>query len=229
MSYQPQIPANLHLVADATVAPLHQHDCSCCHFLGRYRIDQVEADLYAHSGKHMPTVIARFSSDGPDYASGLYSAYGNSPDLSEARRRAVLLGVLDYDVYQALDYAKPDTPEFEELKRALPFTVEYQAVLAHERGDIERSDALFTHLVSSQHARLKRYEPKRRRANAYYDIEGRVIKILMTYRGCSWVEAYECLTPMLEHEMVAVLAEADVALDEDDEAANDETAAGLAA
>lgn len=227
MSYQPHIPANLSLVADPSVAPLHRHDCDCCHFLGRYRTENGEADLYAHPGKLMPTVIARFSSDGPDYSSGLCFAYGSSPNLSEARRRAELLGVMDYDVYQALDYAKPDTPEFEELKRALPFTVEYQALLAHERGDIERSTALITHLVSSQHARLQKYDAKRQRASAFYDVEGRIIKILMAYRSITWVQAYECITPALAHEMDRVLAEADP----DpvfDEASNDD-AANLAA
>lgn len=47
-------------------APKYQHDCSICSFLGA---DQTY-DYYWCAGT-LPTVIARYGSDGPDYAYGL--------------------------------------------------------------------------------------------------------------------------------------------------------------
>ncbi len=45
--------------------PKHVHDCSSCTFLGTYN----GSDLYCCLGV-LPTVIARNSSEGSDYASG---------------------------------------------------------------------------------------------------------------------------------------------------------------
>lgn len=70
------------------------HDCYTCVFLGQHG----DADLYVHPRGHI-TVIARYSNDGSDYASGL-SASG-IPDLTEARRRAVERGVLVLDAYKS--------------------------------------------------------------------------------------------------------------------------------
>jgi hypothetical protein len=49
-----------------------QHDCEECIYLGQDK----EHDFYFHSTANgwLPTVIARFGSDGPDYASGLEGA-----------------------------------------------------------------------------------------------------------------------------------------------------------
>jgi hypothetical protein len=47
--------------------PRYQHDCSSCKFLGKYR----EFDLYFCKQISIPTVIARYSDDGPDYYSGI--------------------------------------------------------------------------------------------------------------------------------------------------------------
>lgn len=46
--------------------PVFEHDCDECVFLGHYE----KHDLY-YCGKDIETVIARWSSDGPDYASGV--------------------------------------------------------------------------------------------------------------------------------------------------------------
>jgi len=210
MNYEPKIPANLHLVADAAVGPLHQHDCSCCIFLGRKATPQGEVDLYAHTGTGFSqTVIARYSSDGPKYSSGLVLSYGRIPLLTEARKRAHVLGVLEYDVYEALHYAAPDTPEFDELKRALPFTVEYQMMLAHEKGDIERSSALAANLINSALARARKYKPETPRSSALFDVQERVVKVLMAYRGYTWQQAYLHLSDVLEYETDKVEAELD--------------------
>jgi hypothetical protein len=62
--------------------------------LGEYN----NADLYycdqeISCGKNMPTVIARYSSDLPDYVSGLIGA-DYHPELSEAKKRAKARGLL---------------------------------------------------------------------------------------------------------------------------------------
>lgn len=49
--------------------PIFTHDCDSCTFLGSAVIEGKEFDLY-HCA-YEPTVIARFSSEGADYASGL--------------------------------------------------------------------------------------------------------------------------------------------------------------
>jgi len=52
-------------------APRYKHDCSNCMFLGNFILD-ITYDLYVCSaGKNISTVVARYSSDGPDYLSGL--------------------------------------------------------------------------------------------------------------------------------------------------------------
>lgn len=66
----------------------HEHDCSKCYPLGEFGI----ADLYfCEQGGNFPTVIARYSSEGSDYSSGLPSIL---PDLQEAERRAKIVGLL---------------------------------------------------------------------------------------------------------------------------------------
>lgn len=45
------------------------HDCETCQFLGAVTLDGKTADLYYCKGE--PTIIARFSDEGGDYASGL--------------------------------------------------------------------------------------------------------------------------------------------------------------
>lgn len=208
MKYQPKIPANLHMVADATVGPVYQHDCSCCIFLGRQSTPHGEVDLYVHPDIGFSrSVIARYSSDGPEYSSGLVFSYGRIPPLTEARRRAQALGLLDYDVYEALHYAVPETPEFDEMKRALPFTIEYQMMLAYERGDIERSSGLATNLVDSGLDSMRKYKPERQRADALDEVQERVIKVLRTFRGYSWSQAFLHVTEVLAHETSKAEAE----------------------
>jgi len=46
--------------------PVFEHDCDKCVFLGHYE----KHDLY-YCGENIGTVIARWSSNGPDYASGV--------------------------------------------------------------------------------------------------------------------------------------------------------------
>ena len=55
------------------IGPAFKHDCDACTFLGTYD----EHDLYHCVGPvHQvgPTVIARWSDHGPDYASGMQAA-----------------------------------------------------------------------------------------------------------------------------------------------------------
>lgn len=60
--------------------PRFQHDCGACVFLGHYE----EHDLYYCPGE--PTVIARYSSEGPGYKSGLPFANETLADSSAAAR-----------------------------------------------------------------------------------------------------------------------------------------------
>lgn len=55
--------------------PRYIHDCDSCIYLGQYK----EFDLYYCPGE--PTVVCRYSDDGPDYGSGLISAV--SEDITE--------------------------------------------------------------------------------------------------------------------------------------------------
>jgi hypothetical protein len=71
------------------IKPLFVHDCDQCIFLGSFN----DCDLYVHTSPIWPTVIARWSSDGPDYYSGLMFA-DTRPELGEAKRRAESLGLL---------------------------------------------------------------------------------------------------------------------------------------
>lgn len=48
----------------------HNHDCDCCKHLGSEQKDDNAYDYYVCEQQGMPTVIARFGSDG-DYFSGL--------------------------------------------------------------------------------------------------------------------------------------------------------------
>lgn len=47
-------------------SPHFQHDCEECVYIGHYD----EHDLYRCPQMGMPTIVARFGDDGPDYDSG---------------------------------------------------------------------------------------------------------------------------------------------------------------
>ncbi len=81
-----------------TKTPQYQHDCTKCKFLGRFTSDGINYDLYfcVEGNGNRPTVIARYDNDGGDYASGIMF---NSPELTEAKRRAKALGyITDKDI-----------------------------------------------------------------------------------------------------------------------------------
>ena len=70
--------------------PRFQHDCDVCQFLGHYR----DHDLYfCDATPAVPTVRARYGSDGMQYTSGLQLAEFD-PHLTEARERAIARGLL---------------------------------------------------------------------------------------------------------------------------------------
>lgn len=80
--------------------PKFTHDCSNCEFLGTFK----DIDLYScNRGKQIDTVIARFSSAGSDYCSGLSIASSallngaktlTEEALAEALLRALARGFL---------------------------------------------------------------------------------------------------------------------------------------
>jgi hypothetical protein len=84
--------------------PLYEHDCEDCHYLGSTTSDNENVDLYWHD--EQPTVIARWSSEGSDYLSGL--VYLEHPGyLTGALREGYLLardrGLVDTDVRAVAD------------------------------------------------------------------------------------------------------------------------------
>lgn len=84
-----------------TVAPVQcvviwQHDCDVCRSLGPYQDGETKYDLYwcPSGGGGRPTVVARYSDEGPGYTSGIEIANsGLSPCLVEAKRRAEIAGL----------------------------------------------------------------------------------------------------------------------------------------
>ncbi len=66
----------------------YQHDCDKCTPLGEYE----EYDLYHCEQGGLPTVVARYGDDGPDYISGA-AFIGVNPALREAGRRSVALNL----------------------------------------------------------------------------------------------------------------------------------------
>lgn len=80
--------------------PKYKHDCDRCVFLGTYDDDGIPKDLYycAEGGFNQDTVVSRFSSDGPDYLSGMsFANSGAVPSLVEAKRRAIERGLIQED------------------------------------------------------------------------------------------------------------------------------------
>lgn len=69
--------------------PKYKHNCDNCIFLGNYK----EHDLYFCENE--PTVIARYSSRGPDYTSGLsFATEEGNVCLFEAKKRAIEKGLI---------------------------------------------------------------------------------------------------------------------------------------
>jgi len=56
----------------------HQHDCAICIFLGNFTVssggDVLKYDGYICPGE-IPTVLARYGSDGPEYVSRSYESF----------------------------------------------------------------------------------------------------------------------------------------------------------
>jgi len=73
--------------------PQYQHDCKKCKFLGRFTSEGINYDLYfcIEGNGNRPTVIARYGNEGNNYASGIMF---DSPELTEAKRRAKTLGYI---------------------------------------------------------------------------------------------------------------------------------------
>ena len=144
--------------------PKFEHDCTACEYLGRHVAeDGFEYDLYVHPGQGVnQTVIARFSSEGRDYISGMPSSYGSSEMLTEARLRAQARGSLKYDVVEALSYAVKGTPYYAEMLRALVGSAEGKALAAFKRGD----HALANTFVRTAFAEGRARYPKSNRTHA---------------------------------------------------------------
>ena len=89
--------------------PIYQHDCTACTYLGTIEFTDTEGhfphkpsykgtyDLYYCGGDWSgATVIARWSSDGPDYFSGMtFGKAGTIPPLTAAYAIAVSKGLIE--------------------------------------------------------------------------------------------------------------------------------------
>ena len=160
--------------------PQFQHDCDCCHFLGRHVDPETSQpmDLYAHTRGNSPTVIARTGIDG-DYMSGLPFSYGSIAPLTEARRRAQAAGVLQYHLRSALAYTTPEDEScIAELKTAIAASPEWRAVKAFERNDIQTSQELVNTLVDEAFTKNKEKDPSAVRLAASFDVTNRIDKML---------------------------------------------------
>jgi hypothetical protein len=77
---------------DEKEMPQYQHDCDACTFLGRFAGQFNDFDLYHCEQVKIPTVIARYSSYGPDYKSGIGLTHFHE-ELAEALKRAQARGL----------------------------------------------------------------------------------------------------------------------------------------
>lgn len=173
-------------IAPATKeTPQFEHDCECCHFLGRH-VDpesQQPMDLYAHTTGPMPSVIARTGIDG-DYMSGMSFSYGRIAPLTEARRRATASGLLAYNLHEALAYATPeDADTYAEVKAAIALSPEWNAFLAFEAKDVEASQAQFNALIDVAYTKTKRHDDSATRLAACFTVTQRLDKMMQIMRG----------------------------------------------
>jgi hypothetical protein len=80
--------------------PHYTHDCGMCVYLGsilsdtRFSDTPQIADLYFCPQVGWPTVIARWSSEGGDYSSGLFAAGDPNTPLGFAKVLAIKAGLL---------------------------------------------------------------------------------------------------------------------------------------
>jgi hypothetical protein len=170
-------------------SPLYEHNCSRCVYLGQYKLTAVErADLYVCASPRSPSVIARYSSSGPDYTSGMEASYGNTLALTEARRRAEARGLLEFNVYQALDYAVKGSVSYGQMYAQLPFTEEYQAWLAHQTGNQDRARGLVVHLM--QLSKAKPYLKKWSDTQHLENLESRIKNVILAATDCKDFTAF---------------------------------------
>lgn len=146
-------------------SPLYAHDCESCKFLGRHG----EQDLYVHvgssrkSGLHQ-TVIARSSSEGSDYESGMGFSFGLSAALTEARLRAEKFGFIDYPFSDALNMVRPDdgalVEEFLTKAKEEPL-LKFVLLLQSDEATPERFASLAQAFIEEQTRRFDEVAPHR--------------------------------------------------------------------
>lgn len=69
-------------------SPRYEHDCEQCVYLGQ----EDDFDLYYCNKISIPTVIARYSPNGPDYLSGMPYPNQKQGPLVAARKLAAIKG-----------------------------------------------------------------------------------------------------------------------------------------
>jgi len=110
--------------------PHYTHDCEGCTHLGDIDVDGTVYDLYFCPQGYTPTVIARFSSNGPDYVSGLIFAQKGYEPLATALARATEQGLynptprLDPEKYIRRDHTDEQKEMIRNWARTLPTLTE---------------------------------------------------------------------------------------------------------
>jgi hypothetical protein len=171
--------------------PQFEHDCDCCHFLGRHVDPETsqKMDLYAHTSGRSPTVIARTGIDG-DYMSGLSFSYGGLAPLTEARKRAQAAGFLQYDLRTALAHATPeDATTYAELKEAIAASPEWKALLAFDANEKQKSQGIIIPLVDAAFEKEKEYNPSAMRLGSCFEVTQRIDKMLQVMRGYNQLQS----------------------------------------
>ena len=90
-------------VVDVINTPEHDHDCLRCKYLGHVVIGNERQDLWFCSSSSIPTLIARWGSEGSQYSSGLtfgvsdFAYHDYNAPLAQALMRAVALGLISMD------------------------------------------------------------------------------------------------------------------------------------
>lgn len=140
----------------------------------------------------------------PDPTAVMLFSYGRVLPLTEACRRAESDGLLSFDTLQAMNYVDPLCKQsLEQLRAALPFTLEYQAVLAFESGDFNRSESLATHLLNlecSQEQILRRGGSRLAMAMV---VSNRIERMLQVQRGLSDADALALSTDIMRFALTA--------------------------
>jgi hypothetical protein len=199
MTNAPNDPYNLHLIGKAGDTPQFTNDGLPRQFLGRYASDSQQFDLYVRTEDRENFVTARYGSEPTEYLTGRLYAYGAQAVLTEARFRAQVLDLMKHDLAEALANTLANgSSAYAELLKALPITPEYQAVLAYEKGDTERAQALTRQVFDMKHAQNAQRRLDVTRAESLREAHGKIEFVVRMVRTVDFFEALNTVKGLTE-------------------------------